>query len=84
MSPAQLRARIDALEAASDVKAAISDVESTEFAPHESGTVDLHVSCNTTNLGITFVNGLPPAVLIAGLRAMERELERMADVREVA
>jgi hypothetical protein len=84
MTPAQIRARIDALETLCDVQQAIDDASDIEWEPGESQLLDFQVSTRDTSEAVTFVHGLPPAVLIAGLKAMERELAQMADVREAA
>lgn len=81
----QIRARIDALECAHDVRTAIDDVEGgIGWEPGEPQAFNLKVVTREADLDVSFVNNLSPSVLVAGLRAMEAELMRLADVREVA
>jgi hypothetical protein len=78
----QIRARIDALECLSDVQQAIEDVQDVEWSDGESQQLSIDVKAGR---GVTFVVGIPQSVLIAGLRAMERELAAVsAPAGEVA
>jgi hypothetical protein len=65
-----LRSRINTMEAIIDLKTAASDLDG------ETKAVNVNVVSKDDRLGITFVNGLPPAVVLAGLRAMQAELEK--------
>lgn len=78
-----LRAKIDALEALSDVTGAIDDVGGVDWEPGEAESLDLSITTHTASLAVAFVHSIPPAVVLAGLRAMQAELERMAAVAEV-
>jgi hypothetical protein len=79
----QIRARIDYLECAHDVQQAMNDVEGAEWEPGEAQALNLSISTREHGSEISFVNNVPPSVVNAGLRAMEQELMRLADVREV-
>jgi hypothetical protein len=76
--------RVRALEAYREVHEAIEAASDIEWEPGEQKLVDITVTARDDKQYITSALGLPPAVLIAGLKAMESELERMADVREPA
>lgn len=80
----QIRVRIDALECIDSVQQAMEDLESVEWEPGEAHALNLHLATREHDSVISFVNNLPPTVLAAGLRAMEAELMKLADVREVA
>lgn len=80
----QLRERIDALECIHDLQQVVEDVRSVEWEKDEAQALNLHVCTRENNSAISFLNNLPPAVVEAGLRAMELELMKLADVREVA
>jgi hypothetical protein len=70
----QIRARIDALECLADVQQAIEEVEAVEWEPREPQHFALDVSAGKS---VTFVHGIPPSVLLAGLRAMAQELSAL-------
>lgn len=86
MSPtrAAILARIDACEALSDVKHALDDLSNVQWGEFETQAIDIHASKRDDGRAVAFVLGLPPSVLAAGLKAMERELMQLADMREVA
>jgi hypothetical protein len=65
-----LRSRINTMEAIIDLKTAASDLDG------ETKAVNVNVVSHDERNLITFVNGLPPAVVLAGLRAMQAELEK--------
>jgi hypothetical protein len=78
----QIRAQIDALECLGDVQQAIEDVQDVEWGPREPQHFAIDVSAGRS---VTFVCGIPQSVLLAGLRAMERELAAVsAPAGEVA
>jgi hypothetical protein len=62
------------LECLGDVKAAIEDVETTEFDAGEDGLFAIEGKSNSDGRAVSFVHGLPPEVLLAGLRAMDAAL----------
>lgn len=83
MNRATLREQIDRLENLSDMIGAISEMSDVEWADGE--TVKLCVAENgARERPVTFVHGLPPEVLLVGLRAMQSELERQTQRAEVA
>lgn len=82
MTREQIMARIDALEALADTEVALRDVQDTDC---ERDSLDLHVSLRSDReQTVAFALGLPQSVVIAGLRAMQRELMAMAGVVEAA
>lgn len=66
------------LEQMQDVQQAIEDLADVEFKPGESGLIDIHVTCRDDGKGITFVHGLPPELLVFGLREMLRRMRAEA------
>lgn len=75
MTPAEIRQRIDTLECLGEVTVAIEEIASGE----PGDRVKLAVA-DRNEAAITFVHGLPPEVLLVGLRAMERNLSaRLAE-----
>lgn len=76
LSRTEIRQRIDLLEGLHDVMGAMSDVSDVEFEPGESALVDLTISDRGEKKSpIAFAHALPPAVVLEGLRAMQRALE---------
>lgn len=76
----QLRQRIDTLENLHDVMGAIDDVSGIEFEPGDDGLLDVTISDRGPKKSpVTFVHALPPAVVLEGLRAMERALQAMLE-----
>jgi hypothetical protein len=74
MKREDINRQIEALECMRDIAAAIEDVETTEFEPGDDGLFGLSVKVGDN--AVSFVHGLPPKVLLAGLRSMEGELVR--------
>jgi hypothetical protein len=74
MTRDQLREQINTMEALDGVLAAISDVSAVEFHPGE--TIELALS-DREKAPIAYAHAVPPDVALAGLRAMQRELEQM-------
>jgi hypothetical protein len=84
MTRQELREQINLMEALENVISAIDDVSSVEFEPGEEAVVDLGVSDRTPRKApIAFAHGVPHAVALAGLHAMQRALEQML-VKEFA
>lgn len=72
----KIRQRIDTLEGLHDLMGAINDVSDVEFEPGQSALVDLTISDRGEKKSpIAFAHALPPAVVLEGLRAMQRALE---------
>lgn len=80
----QIRERIDALECIDCVQQAMEDLEAVEWEPGEAHALNLHLATREHDSVFSFVNNLPPSVLAAGLRVMQEELMKLADVREHA
>jgi hypothetical protein len=86
MTRDQLRNRIDIEERLFDVMSAIDDLSATEFAPHERELVALQITDrDLSKLPIAAASALPRDIVLVGLQAMQKELEKqLAGVAEVA
>jgi hypothetical protein len=83
LSREQIRRRIDLLEGLGDVKGALEDVAGVEFDLGERELLDVGITARSDQKGVANVLGLPTSVVLAGLKAMERELVSMAGLVEV-
>jgi hypothetical protein len=80
----QLRERIDTLELAHDLMAAIEDVQAMQADPDEQGLVDITVTDRTTGkCPVAFVHALPAEIVIVMLRAAQAALEEQLQMEKV-
>lgn len=82
MTREQIRERINLLENLNDLAQSIEDVGDVEFDPGEQGLVDIAITCRDDKRSIATVLGLPPAVVLAGLRDMLATVQLATEMRE--
>lgn len=75
LSRSQLIARMDRDECAEELHQMIRDIEAGDLLPDELAALCVVTQDERRTLG--FVHKLPPAVVLTGLRAMQRELQQI-------
>jgi hypothetical protein len=71
---------MDLLDLLRDVRTAIEDVSSGEWEREEKTKLTLQ---DMYDKPVSFVHGLPPSVVLAGLRAMEGEVQALLQARDI-
>jgi hypothetical protein len=78
MTREELREKINLLEILDGVLSAIEDFSSVEYGEGEERSVDIAISDRSPKKAeIALAHRVPHGAVLAGLRAMQRELEQM-------